>query len=132
MKLTVVIPTLNEAAGIAGAIRSAVGRGVEIIVVDGGSTDGTAQIARESGARVISSAPGRACQLGMGARESSGDALVFLHADTQLSEGWDGAIRQALEDAVVVGGAFRFRFDRASPMNGSLPPTSRPKRKTLT
>ena len=112
MKLSVVIPALNEAAQIVGAIESATAPGVEILVVDGGSEDETRERASAAGARVGASPPGRARQLEFGARESRGDILLFLHADTRLPEGFAEAVDVALADERVVGGAFRFRFDR--------------------
>jgi len=116
VKIAVVIPTLDEAAQIADAVRSASGSDVEVIVVDGGSADGTAQRAAAAGARVVSSSPGRARQLGVGARECRGDVILFLHADTRLPPGWDAAVRLALEDEGTVGGAFRLCFDRRTPV----------------
>jgi len=110
VNLSVVIPALNEAAQIAAAAESACAPGVEVLVVDGGSDDGTPERAAAAGARVVTSRPGRARQLERGAREAHGDVLLFLHADTRLPPGYDAAIRDALADARVVGGAFRFRF----------------------
>lgn len=118
MKLAVVIPALNEVAQIGKAIDSAQrasgseGSEVEIIVVDGGSGDGTPGRAEQAGARVVATDAGRAHQLGVGARASSGDVLLFLHADTTLPSGFATAIEEALRDPRVVGGAFRLRFDR--------------------
>jgi rSAM/selenodomain-associated transferase 2 len=83
--------------------------------VDGGSEDDTPARALEAGARVVRSSPGRARQLAVGAQESRGDVLVFLHADTRLPPGYESAIRRALRDPDVVGGAFRLRFDRRTP-----------------
>jgi rSAM/selenodomain-associated transferase 2 len=93
-----------------------VGGAREVLVVDGGGRDGTPDRAEAAGARVISSTPGRARQLGVGAEEAQGQVVVFLHADTQLPVGWDGEVRAALADTDVVGGAFRFRFDDRSPL----------------
>ena len=115
MKLSVVIPTLDEAEWIGAAVGSAISPDVEILVVDGGSADGTTARAAAAGARVIASEPGRARQLGVGARACGGDAIVFLHADTRLPSGWESAVRRALEDAVTVGGAFRLRLEPSSP-----------------
>lgn len=85
--------------------------GPEVLVVDAGSRDGTAERARELGARVLTSPRGRARQLEAGWRASAGEVVVFLHADTRLEAGWEGALRGALADPGVVGGAFRLRFD---------------------
>ncbi len=118
MRIAVVIPALHEADRIRAAIRSVLGpdgsaRGLEVdvIVADGGSADATAERAREEGARVVPSEPGRARQLAAGAAAAGpADVLCFLHADTRLPEGWAGAVRRALADPAVSGGAFAFRF----------------------
>ncbi len=111
VKLSVVIPALDEARWIAGAVASVVATADEVFVVDGGSSDGTPERAQAAGARVLSSPPGRSRQLGVGAEAASGDVVVFLHADTCLAEGWDRLLRRALVDPAVAGGAFRFRLD---------------------
>jgi len=116
VQLTVVIPALDEADQITGAIASAGAAGCEIIVVDGGSRDGTPERAAAAGARVVASAPGRARQLAAGARLAKGDTILFLHADTRLPEGWENGVRSALADPGVVGGAFRLRFEPRSPV----------------
>jgi len=105
-----VIPTLEEEDRIAHAIQSARAPGVEIIVADGGSRDATCERAVAAGARVVAAEPGRARQLAAGARATEADAILFLHADTKLSPGWAEAVRAALADPAVVGGAFAFRF----------------------
>jgi rSAM/selenodomain-associated transferase 2 len=110
VKLSVVIPALDEADRIASAVTSAAAEGVEVLVVDGGSRDGTPERARASGATVLPSPPGRARQLGIGVEAARGDVLLFLHADTQLLTGWDTAVRDALRDPRTCGGAFRLRF----------------------
>lgn len=105
------IPALDEARRIARAVASVATAADEVFVVDGGSSDGTPEKARAAGAHVLPSPPGRARQLGVGAEAASGDVVLFLHADTRLAEGWDQAVRRALVDPRVAGGAFRFRLD---------------------
>jgi rSAM/selenodomain-associated transferase 2 len=110
VRIAVVIPALDEEDRIAHAIESARAPGVEIIVADGGSRDATCERAVAAGARVVAAAPGRARQLAAGARATEADAVLFLHADTHLPAGWADAVRRALADPAVVGGAFAFRF----------------------
>ncbi len=107
------IPALDEADWIQHAISSArvQGEDIEIRVVDGGSQDATVDRARAAGADVMASPRGRARQLDAGWRATGGDVIVFLHADTRLGDGWTRALRRALEDPEVVGGAFRLSFD---------------------
>jgi len=107
----VVIPALDEADQIAGAVSSAAGPEVDVIVVDGGSQDGTPERARSAGARVLNAQRGRARQLQIGFEASESDVVLFLHADTRLPGGWERAVAAALEDPETVGGAFRLRFD---------------------
>ena len=113
VKLSVVIPALNEANRVVSAIESAHAPGVEVVVVDGGSRDATRELATAAGARVVSSPAGRAEQLAAGAEASSGDAILLLHADSRLPSGFDRAVAEALEDAQTIGGAFRLRFEQA-------------------
>ena len=111
MRISVVIPALNESEYIEGALRSASAPGVEIIVADGGSVDGTAEAARALGAKVVVIPPGRAAQMNAGAAAATGDALVFLHADTRLPENYGELIREALSSPGVVAGAFTLSID---------------------
>jgi rSAM/selenodomain-associated transferase 2 len=100
MKLSVVIPTLNEAGEIGACLQALAplrGRGHEVIVADGGSDDGTPAIARALCDRVIAAPRGRASQMNAGARGARGDALVFLHADTRLPVRADELILDALK-----------------------------------
>jgi rSAM/selenodomain-associated transferase 2 len=110
MMLSVVVPTLNAASTL-GACLEAVREADEIIVVDGGSTDGTAGIAESRGARLVQSPRGRGVQLAAGAAAARGDWLLFLHADTLLAPGWRRAAD--LHMAVRPGKAacYRFRLD---------------------
>lgn len=111
MCISVIIPTLNEAAHIAALIDETRRIGdCEIIVVDGGSTDGTGEHAVAAD-RVLVSPPGRARQQNLGATASSGDVLLFLHADCRLPLGAFDAIRVALIDELVVGGCFSQQID---------------------
>ena len=85
--ISVIIPVRNEAATIESLLSSLVGwreAGHEVIVVDGGSDDGTALLARTGCDRVLVTSPGRAVQMNAGARQARGAVLVFLHADTRL------------------------------------------------
>jgi rSAM/selenodomain-associated transferase 2 len=117
VRIAVVIPTLDEAGTIEAAIASAQQESdVEVLVADGGSRDATAAGARAAGARVIVGSRGRARQLEAGWRASEGDVVLFLHADTRLPAGWGGAVRSALADAAVAGGAFRLRFEPPLPV----------------
>jgi rSAM/selenodomain-associated transferase 2 len=115
VKIAVVIPALDEAREIADAVASASAPSVEVVVVDGGSRDGTVERAQEAGARVLAGARGRALQLRAGTDSSSAGTLLFLHADTRLPPRWSCAVEAALEDPGVCGGAFRLRFDDRSP-----------------
>ena len=112
MELSVIIPTLNEAATVAAAVRAAPA-GAEVLVADGGSTDDTGRVAARSGARVIEGPTGRAAQMNAGARAARGDVLLFVHADATLPEQASHAIERALVDPSIVGGAFRLRVEPA-------------------
>jgi len=114
MTLSVVVPALDEAANLTRLLPDLARTcpGAEVIVVDGGSRDGTAAVASgRPGVRFLASARGRARQMNAGAREASGDVLLFLHADTRLPEGAAVAIVEALGAPAVVGGRFDVRFD---------------------
>jgi len=105
--ISVVIPALNEEAALAATVASARAPGVrEVIVVDGGSSDDTADVARRLGARVLNAPRGRAPQMNAGAVAATGTVLLFLHADTTLPAGFDAAVLTALRDPLVVGGRF--------------------------
>ncbi len=116
MRWSVVIPALNEEARITRAVQSAQRAGAdEIVVVDGGSTDDTVRAAHDAGARVLTCGAGRARQMNQGATHTTGDALLFLHADTYLCPDALSAAAAALS-AGAAGGAFRLSFDEPTPV----------------
>lgn len=90
MRLSIIVPVRNEATGIVAALKPLQPlRGeLEIILVDGGSTDETVALATPLVDRLIHSAPGRATQMNAGAAVASGNWLLFLHADTRLPDGF--------------------------------------------
>lgn len=109
---SVIVPTLNEAENIARAIASAGAAGAEqIIVADGGSTDDTLTIAKRAGALTVSSPPGRAKQQNAGAKQATGDWLLFLHADTWLDSQVARQIPPLLENPQAQVAAFRQCID---------------------
>jgi rSAM/selenodomain-associated transferase 2 len=112
VKISIIMPTLNEARLIAETLAKtrAVAGDAELIVVDGGSADGTAGLARHF-APVVCARRGRAVQMNAGALLAHGDVLLFQHADTLLPPGALELVRAALADPAVVGGAFALRFD---------------------
>jgi rSAM/selenodomain-associated transferase 2 len=113
MKLTAIVPMLNEERGIEATLE-ALRRGAadaEIIAVDGGSSDRSAALARGRCDRVIFSARGRARQMNAGAAAAAGDALVFVHADTLVGDGFAREIAAALADPATIGGRFDIAFD---------------------
>ncbi len=90
MRTLVVVPVLNETAALShqlGAFDALRSMGAQVLLVDGGSTDGTVQLARDAGFDVLDSVRGRAQQMNAGARAASSDLLVFLHVDTRLPDG---------------------------------------------
>ena len=113
--IAVVIPALDEADQIADTIESArEGDPAELIVVDGGSRDGTAEVAAEHGADVWITAPGRARQLNVGLAACRAEIVLMLHADTRLPSGYGDMVCQAMAEDRHVAGAFRLRFDISS------------------
>jgi rSAM/selenodomain-associated transferase 2 len=114
MNLSVIVPVLEDAHHLARLLPE-LGQtcaGAELIVVDGGSRDGSAVVAaRYPGVRLVSSGPGRGRQMNAGAAQARHETLLFLHADTLLPPGAADAVRRALADPAVVYGRFDVRFD---------------------
>lgn len=108
--VSVIIPTLNEARFLPAAIASAADPDVEILIVDGGSTDETVALAAGLGARVVNATRGRGNQLAAGADAASGNLLLFLHADAVLPSGYVQEVRRAMADPRCAVGAFRLKI----------------------
>lgn len=110
--ISIIIPVLNEARILPITLASTqLSVDVEVIVVDGGSQDGTVQLTHSLSVKVLSHDPPRACQMNAGAKAATGDILLFLHADTLLPSGFDTLVRQALKQPSAVAGAFELRID---------------------
>lgn len=119
MRLSIILPTLDEATGIVDqlkALQPLRDRGHEVIVVDGGSVDRTMELARPLADRVLASPRGRALQMNAGAAEAGGDALLFLHADTALPAQADELVCEALDGKGRVWGRFDVHIDGRHPM----------------
>jgi rSAM/selenodomain-associated transferase 2 len=113
LKLSVIVPVLNEAAQLPDALDALLPlqrHGAEVLIADGGSDDGSVAIAEAAGMRVVRAARGRARQMNAAAALANGDVLVFLHADTRLPEGADTALAQALADGRSCWGRFDVRI----------------------
>jgi rSAM/selenodomain-associated transferase 2 len=121
VKISIIIPVLNEAATIRATIRhlkqaSSPENVAEIIVIDGRSDDNTAEIATKEGATVlVSTARGRPIQLNIGAKHARGNILYFVHADTRPPRGFDAAIIEKVK-AGYAAGSFRLVFDDPHPL----------------
>lgn len=112
LKISIVIPVLNEDARVETAIRNAWSCGAdEVVVVDGGSTDQTVAVAQRANCQVVQSPPGRGQQLNAGASQCQGDVLLFLHVDNWVHWGAADQIRDAMQNQDCVGGGFHQQID---------------------
>ena len=117
--LSIVIPVLNEAANMVAALDALAplrARGAEVIVVDGGSADETATLAKPLADFVIASARGRATQINAGAAIARGNVLLFLHADTRLPADADRLIREGLAQSGRAWGRFDVAIEGRHPL----------------
>src|ERR1051326_2950204 len=112
--LSIIVPVVNEERLLGDFLRhlQRLGAGVEIIVVDGGSFDGSVATAQASADRVMLAPRGRAVQMNAGAEVSRGEVLWFLHADSTVPPNSAAQIRAALSDPRNAGGCFRLRYPR--------------------
>lgn len=118
-RISIIIPALNEAASIGATLaplQPLRARGHEVVVVDGGSADGTPELARPLADCVVRSARGRAMQQNAGAAVAAGGILLFLHADTLLPEGADARVLDGLRQSGRGWGRFDVRLSGAHPM----------------
>jgi len=115
MRVAIVVPSLDEEAALRRTLPAALAAADEVVVSDGGSGDGTVEVARQLGARVVSGPAGRGGQLNRGAAAATADALIFLHADTTLPPCGVVAVREAIAGGAP-GGAFLLRFDVERPV----------------
>lgn len=109
---TVIIPVLNEAPHIEKLLEPLTD--IDVIIVDGGSTDNTLALLADLNTKIIQGSKGRARQMNAGAAEATGDILIFLHADTRLPEGWQNNL-QDFADSKKVWGRFSVQFDETAP-----------------
>jgi rSAM/selenodomain-associated transferase 2 len=117
LKISIIVPALNEAQGIAAALAALASlrnRGHEVIVVDGRSSDKTAALSRGAADRVVAAARGRASQMNAGAALAQDEVLLFLHADTRLPENADARILQGLAASGRAWGRFDVRIEGKS------------------
>ena len=117
--LSIILPVLDEADIIADALAALAPlrqRGAEVIVVDGGSRDGTVDLARPAADRVIASPRGRAAQMNAGAALARGAVLLFLHADTRLPGNADALVLAGLERSGRAWGRFDIAIAGRSPL----------------
>jgi len=118
LSIGIVVPIFNEARILEAALdrlRQLAGD-CAVLIADGGSTDGSAAIARRYFPTEICAAPNRGAQQNRGARALATDVLLFLHADSTLPREFAAHIRRALRDPRIAGGCFRLEFDAPRPM----------------
>jgi len=110
--ISIIVPVLNEAPIIRGLLEQLrlVAPGAEIIVVDGGSSDGTPTLCHEVADHILQTHRGRAWQMNAGAKIARGDILWFVHADSRVAPNSAAAIEKSLNDPLVAGGCFRLQI----------------------
>ena len=111
--ISVIIPVLNEADGIVDTLEhvNSLSGNKEVIVVDGGSTDQTVQLAEDFADKVCVTEAGRGHQMNYGAQAADGDILFFLHSDSWLEEGALLELEEVMEYQEISGGCFSLKID---------------------
>ncbi|EAW34066.1 TIGR04283 family arsenosugar biosynthesis glycosyltransferase [Lyngbya sp. PCC 8106] len=116
-KISIIIPVLNEEETLKSVLSKLPNYAdIEVIIVDGGSVDNTVKVAQifrqntEIEVQILETVRGRAHQMNMGAKLATGEILLFLHADTQLPERFEKWVRQVLDQAKVIAGAFELKI----------------------
>ena len=114
MQFSIIVPVFNEAPLIRPFLQHLRERapGAEVIVADGGSTDGTADLAADLCDRLVQSQLSRANQMNSGADAARGEILWFVHADAELPLECLDEIARIMHDSKVAGGYFRIRLPR--------------------
>src|SRR5213596_3097529 len=114
MQFSIIVPVFNEAPLIRPFLQQLRERvpGAEIIVADGGSSDGTARLAAGFCDQLVESERGRGVQMNAGAQIASGDILWFVHVDAEVPSSCLDEIARVVDDPNVVGGYFRIRLPR--------------------
>lgn len=118
--LAIIIPALNAESSIAATLQAVFANDLpqlEVLVVDGGSTDATRLLSTDGGAKVIECAPGRGRQLALGAGSTEAGWLLFLHADTVLPDDWEQHVSRFITAPrnAEYAAYFKLRFDDPSP-----------------
>ncbi|MGH8245394.1 MAG: TIGR04283 family arsenosugar biosynthesis glycosyltransferase [Gammaproteobacteria bacterium] len=117
-RLGIVLPVFNEARIMAVALEELSARAPDcpVVVVDGGSSDQSATIARRHFETLTCPNPNRGAQMNLGAARLDSDIFLFLHIDASLPSEFEGCIEGALEDPSIAGGCFQLRFDHPHPL----------------
>ena len=111
--ISIIIPTLNEAENIP-ALKLLVQQVAEVIIVDGGSSDTTVELAADLGLSVLHTDKGRGAQVNLGASKATSQVLLFLHADTVLPPAFPRLVNNCLTQKGTILGAFSLGIESTS------------------